>query len=1318
MLRVLLTLLLLATAAGAADIPTVTITSPANNLYTGSAQVVFSFTVSGDGDAFTCSLFIDGTEVDQISVAGGGSFNRQLTEGPHTWRVDCLDMDGDTGSSGQRTLTVDLTDPVFLSHNTPAEFPAGGIIPIRTYWTEANPSKQKLYVGSVLYEEKPWAGDVTFGYPTDTEDALTYLSFRVTAIDKVQHSASSGQMQVYLTDNTPPEISALWPPDDAQINSQQLTIRATTEDNAYTFVTCILHIDSSQQSSASDGQHLFNLNLEPGQHTWHLECSDDSGNEQSTLDRDFIIDITKPTPGQISGPTGPQDTGDDITFSVDWDETIHNASLMKNDVKISTEDFDSSTTELTYHSLAGDAQQTHSFSIRGRDYAGNVGESEELEVSFLDNTPPTVELLTPEDDSYMNSAVTFTFSVEDNLDQELSCALYIDGQPKETRVFQAGTASFRGVDLANGPHTWHVICIDGSGNEPDSYDSFAITLDRMPPGGSSTTAPRQTGTAQLQGTAWDDGAGVKEVIAESPFGENLGTETGWRFEGSDPLDDGAYSVLITVFDMADNPFELYAGFTYDSTPPAVDITGPANTQDDPLTQDTTTMTFSVGDDAVSVHYTLNGGTEVDIPLGTSSVGLQIIQSGRQVLKLYAEDDLGNTGMDTQVFYVALPLDMLAWTQSLMSDNPFITQVKVFDSLGIDVSNDNAVDINDEFTIRITFPYTAGTVSGQATAIIDSFNGMEASWGSPFSVSDADSAIEDLVEEHGTTVESSIIFSSAGDFLGHGSYSASVVFPTDVPAQDRELLYIDGESLERLAGCGSPPCYDAGTETEVSLAHFSGIIISHDTIAPTIEMTSPDAEIDYSDFVYLAWTTNEPVACRYDFLGSSYEFDQASDFSSRLLGTLPGYVLKNGDQDVFLRCWDPAGNTRQVNYRFTVDDQAAPTITTVPEHDSELESYNKETRFKVTTDEIANVSYSINNRPYNRLITLGKEGSITLTGDKGLAWNNNSIKIIASDMNGKKKTMVLKFWLRKKSDSQGPYQPHVPFEPSYIEKRWGFINPDESAIWTIYEEGFDIRSVSVKFKDGASSPSLRLSKITRFTPKPEGEVLAYYDFEPLAFGEIKHASITFVIPKQGGKEVVLMRYDNGWQELTTSLIADSQLYATYRAITPGFSAFAIVIRQPAPPIDDPVEPPEDDEPDVFIPGPPADDDVPEDKESYVWIILVVGILALIGLGVVALKKVKKHPFKELAKRKARADHEHYVAKNAEPTVEAPEHMAEELPELDGLPSMESGIPTELESFVHDALEKGLNKDQIRHMLKEKGWDPAAVEQVLSRSEGEL
>ncbi len=113
----LLVFILALVVLGSATITSVTLNSPANNVWTNSISHVFNFRAISDSDpTFSCDLVVDGTpRANNPTVANNTNTDISpmigLPQGKHDWKITCRDSSGVDKDSATRTLYIDTTDP-------------------------------------------------------------------------------------------------------------------------------------------------------------------------------------------------------------------------------------------------------------------------------------------------------------------------------------------------------------------------------------------------------------------------------------------------------------------------------------------------------------------------------------------------------------------------------------------------------------------------------------------------------------------------------------------------------------------------------------------------------------------------------------------------------------------------------------------------------------------------------------------------------------------------------------------------------------------------------------------------------------------------------------------------------------------------------------------------------------------------------------------------------------------------------------------------------------------------------------------------------
>jgi len=162
-------------------------------------------------------------------------------------------------------------------------------------------------------------------------------------------------------------------------------------------------------------------------------------------------------------------------------------------------------------------------------------------------------------------------------------------------------------------------------------------------------------------------------------------------------------------------------------------------------------------------------------------------------------------------------------------------------------------------------------------------------------------------------------------------------------------------------------------------------------------------------------------------------------------------------------------------------------------------------------------------------------------------------------------------------------------------------------------------------------------------KPSEKVYQYLQVNPKKISDldIKRAVIKFRVEKNWFAEnavseddVVLMRYTDKWDELSTTKLSSDSSYAHYQATSPGFSYFAVAVKAAETPEETSVEEPTTGEvpPTEGVPAEPPTEETPEAEavaeEAKVKVdskklALIAVIVVLVALIVLAYSKLRKH-----------------------------------------------------------------------------------------------
>jgi hypothetical protein len=190
----------------------------------------------------------------------------------------------------------------------------------------------------------------------------------------------------------------------------------------------------------------------------------------------------------------------------------------------------------------------------------NADETTSINGTFgFDQTPPTIHLLSPINNSYASNM--FRFDVSDNKASEFSCRVEIDNiEVQQVEAYEGANAFALTANVSEGMHDWKIICQDAVGLEGEDKDSFIYDI----------TVPIITLNSPV------NGAGIKDELIDITVSDNYEVES---VEYSQDLDstnwnNGDNTLTVTATDKAGNIAIENFDFYVDRTPPIIDIISP------------------------------------------------------------------------------------------------------------------------------------------------------------------------------------------------------------------------------------------------------------------------------------------------------------------------------------------------------------------------------------------------------------------------------------------------------------------------------------------------------------------------------------------------------------------------------------------------------------------------------------------------------------------------------------------------------------------------------------------------------------------------
>lgn len=135
---------------------------------------------------------------------------------------------------------------------------------------------------------------------TEQDFAEGVYDFNATIVDS-DNSSDFGQVTVYniTIDNTVPSLTLLDPADNTNFAIENVTFNWTMSDNFDSSLTCEFLLNGEVNETLENETEL-NLTFTDDSYNWSVRCEDDSGNQNQSETRDFVVDTNPPVITEIN----------------------------------------------------------------------------------------------------------------------------------------------------------------------------------------------------------------------------------------------------------------------------------------------------------------------------------------------------------------------------------------------------------------------------------------------------------------------------------------------------------------------------------------------------------------------------------------------------------------------------------------------------------------------------------------------------------------------------------------------------------------------------------------------------------------------------------------------------------------------------------------------------------------------------------------------------------------------------------------------------------------------------------------------------------
>ena len=296
-----------------------------------------------------------------------------------------------------------------------------------------------------------------------------------------------------------------------------------------------------------------------------------------------------------------------------------------------------------------------------------------------------------------------------------------------------------------------------------------------------------------------------------------------------------------------------------------------------------------------------------------------------------------------------------------------------------------------------------------------------------------------------------------------------------------------------------------------LSH-SAITLKDDNVVPSIIAKSSPASVIDDRYFTISVTTDELALCRFsntdiNYSSMSYPLSPTTYSLSHSIDT---HVSSDGTYTYYIRCKDRFDNYMQSSYSFSV---------------------------------VVNTSSSAQSSESTSTSSSSSSTSSSLTSS-----SSDSTPTVSTPADSEpkvKKAVVNEEFIRS----------------------WKSLKEGQKVYLKVTNSKIPIKAISFKVDYDSTDNPLFIVKTYKSLPssiKKLSNVYAYLSFDPDNIFGLSDNEVDFYVPKSWAKErridyksIKLFRYKNNkWNELKTNFDNDDNNYYYYKAITPGYSYFAI------------------------------------------------------------------------------------------------------------------------------------------------------------------
>jgi len=475
--------------------PQVNLLEPANDTWSTQATIGFNFSVTDNvASTLNCTLVIDGTgsQTNESTINGVTTTlaHSGFSEGAHDWSVYCIDDAGAQGNSTNRTVHIDVFNPV-VSLNEPADSAQLSTNSFDVNFTVTD-TVDSVFSCDLFVDASLTDSDAAVDNNTLTGFTLSSLSegahtWNVTCVDDSGRQGSDEY--TFTIDSVAPEVFLVSPDDSVWDSDGSLTLTYNVTDSGSSISSCSLIINQTVNQTdatiAEDSNQTFSVSsFGDAQYVWSVNCTDAFSNEGASTERSFTVDSQAPSITLVSPAANYNSTSQsvDMVFTpLDALAQTMSCSLTVDSQAVSSNSSSLNNTQTTL-SASSLSEGGHAWNVTCADPASNA-QTSATRTFTVDVSAPSIAVSAPAQNYTTNqSSVTFEYTPVDSVVTSLTCWHTLDDVTTSDGTVENNTLkSVVLSSLSEGIHHINATCMDGWAEHNTTSQTITFRIDTTLP---------------------------------------------------------------------------------------------------------------------------------------------------------------------------------------------------------------------------------------------------------------------------------------------------------------------------------------------------------------------------------------------------------------------------------------------------------------------------------------------------------------------------------------------------------------------------------------------------------------------------------------------------------------------------------------------------------------------------------------------------------------------------------------------------------------------------------------------------------------------